>query len=44
MGQASPSITALGDIGVNLDSFRRHLAAENLSPKTVTSYLEAARQ
>ena len=44
MRQASPFITAPGDIGVNLDSFRRHLAAENLSPRTVQAYLEATGQ
>ena len=31
-----------GDLGVNISSFRRHLGAENLSPRTVKSYLEAA--
>jgi hypothetical protein len=35
MRQASPFITAPGGIGVNIDSFRRHLAAENLFPRTV---------
>jgi site-specific recombinase XerD len=44
MRQASPFITAPGDIGVNIDSFRRHLAAENLSPRTVQAYLEATAQ
>ena len=44
MRQASTTITTAGDIGVNIDSFRRHLAAENLSPRTVTSYLEATGQ
>ena len=44
MHQASTTITTAGDIGVNIDSFRRHLAAENLSPRTVTSYLEATGQ
>ena len=44
MRQASTTITTSGDIGVNIDSFRRHLAAENLSPRTVTSYLEATGQ
>ena len=38
---ASPTVTE-GDLGVNIESFRRHLEAENLSPRTVKSYLEAA--
>ncbi len=38
---ASPTVTE-GDLAVNISSFRRHLEAENLSPRTVKSYLEAA--
>ena len=32
-----------GDLAANIDSFRRHLAAENLSPRTLKVYTEAAR-
>ncbi len=44
MRQASPSIIAGGDIGVNLTSFARHLRAENLSPRTQETYSESVRQ
>lgn len=38
------SSIAQGDILVNVDSFARHLRAENLSPKTIETYLDSARQ
>ena len=41
---SSPSIQASGDIAVNIQSFTRHLRAENLSPKTIETYTESARQ
>ncbi len=45
MNQASsPLIETGGDIGVNIASFARHLRAENLSPRTVETYTESARQ
>lgn len=44
MSQASTTITAIGDIAVNLTSFRRDRMAENLSPRTIQSYDEACRQ
>ncbi len=44
MRQASAPITAAGDIGVNIESFARHLRAENLSPRTQQTYTESARQ
>ena len=40
----SPPIEAAGDIAVNIKSFTRHLRAENLSPRTVETYTESARQ
>lgn len=40
----SPPIQAGGDIAVNIGSFARHLRAENLSPRTVETYTESARQ
>ena len=40
----SPPIEAAGDIAVNIASFTRHLRAENLSPRTVETYTESARQ
>jgi len=33
-----------GDIWVSADSFGRHLRAENLSPRTVQTYIESTRQ
>jgi hypothetical protein len=39
----SPSSEAVGDIGVNLASFVRHLRAANLSPRTIESYAESVR-
>lgn len=45
MNQASsPPIETVGDIDVNIASFSRHLRAENLSPRTVDTYTESARQ
>ncbi len=44
MHQASRTITPAGDIAVNVDSFRRHLQAANLSLNTVTSYMRATGQ
>ncbi len=44
MRQASAPITAAGDIDVNIESFARHLRAENLSPRTQQTYTESARQ
>ena len=41
---SSPSIQASGDIAVNIQSFIRHLRAENLSPKTIETYSESTRQ
>ena len=44
MRQASAHITAAGDIAVNIESYGRHLRAENLSPRTGQTYMESARQ
>ena len=33
-----------GDIAGNIESWRRHLRAENKSPKTIETYVESARQ
>lgn len=45
MNQApSRPIVAGGDIAVNIQSFARHLRAENLSPRTQETYTESARQ
>ena len=45
---SSPAIVADtgagGDLGVNIQSFTRHLRAENLSPRTIETYTESARQ
>ena len=41
---SATDIVAVGDIGVNLDSFGRHLRAENLSPRTSETYMESVRQ
>jgi site-specific recombinase XerD len=38
------SIETGGDIAVNIESFRRHLKAGNLSPRTTQTYTEAASQ
>ncbi len=32
-----------GDLGVNIDSFGRHIRAENLSPQTFEAYVDAHR-
>src|SRR4030067_649038 len=44
MRQASADITAAGDIAVNIESYGRHLRAENLSPRTQQTYTESAHQ
>src|SRR5689334_16042879 len=44
MRQVHAATIAPGDIGVNIARFRRHLRAENLSPKTEVTYTEAAEQ
>ena len=44
MRQASAPITAAGDIAVNIESYGRHLRAENLSPRTQQTYTESAHQ
>ena len=41
---SATDIVAGGDIGLNLDSFGRHLAAENMSPHTQETYSESVRQ
>ncbi len=41
---SSVPIIAGGDLAVNIASFGRHLRAENLSPRTLETYTEAARQ
>ena len=41
---ASATITPTGDLDVNINSFRRHLRAENLSARTQETYTEAVRQ
>jgi site-specific recombinase XerD len=38
-----PSIEQPGDLPVNIQSFQRHLKAENKSPATVRTYIEAAK-
>lgn len=43
MAQTTSTIIARGDIVGNITSFRRHLAAANRSPRTIKTYLEAAR-
>ena len=42
--RSAHSIKPAGDLGVNTDSFRRHLRAENLSPRTQETYTEAILQ
>ncbi len=39
----STPIRPAGDLSVNIASFRRHLRAENLSPRTEQTYTEAVR-
>ena len=41
---STTAIVAGGDIGINLESFGRHLAAENMSPRTQETYSESVRQ
>ena len=36
--------TAAGDIAVNIESYGRHLRAENLSPRAQQTYIESAHQ
>ena len=38
---SSEDIIAVGDLGVNIASFRRHIRAENLSPRTQETYTKA---
>ena len=40
----SDVIKSGGDLGVNIESFGRHLRAENLSPQTFTAYVGATKQ
>jgi site-specific recombinase XerD len=40
----SASSVAAGDFRANVQSFARHLRAENVSPRTIETYVEAARQ
>jgi site-specific recombinase XerD len=40
----APEATAVGDLRALLPSWRRHLRAANLSPKTITSYTTGAEQ
>lgn len=42
--QATPTVLRPGELGTLLASWRIHLEAENLSPKTIKSYLEGGRQ
>ena len=44
MTQATIHIETQGDLAVNLTSFRRHLRASNLSPRTEKTYIEAVTQ
>ena len=37
-------IKPVGDFPVNIDSFARHIRAENLSPATLVAYVGATRQ
>ena len=41
---SSTAIKAGGDFGVNIDSFGRHIRAENLSPQTYEAYVGATKQ
>jgi hypothetical protein len=34
----------VGDIAPSIDSFRRHLLASNIAPRTISTYLEGATQ
>jgi site-specific recombinase XerD len=40
MLDASPAVIVPGDLGANIASFRRSLAASNLAPRTVQTYVE----
>ena len=40
MREAVEAIVVAGGIQANIASFRRHLRAENLSPKTIEPYTE----
>ena len=44
MRQATSSIKATGDLPVNIKSFSLHLKAENLSARTIETYLESIEQ
>lgn len=39
-----PNIKSVGDFPVNVDSFARHIRAENLSPATLEAYVGAVQQ
>ncbi len=39
----SQLIKSVGDLSVNIDSFARHIRAENLSPATLDAYVGAVR-
>ena len=41
---STTAIVAGSDIGVNFESSGRHLAAENMSPRTQETYSEPVRQ
>lgn len=41
MTSAARAVSPRGDLAVNAASFARHLRAENLSPQTVTTYLQS---
>ena len=41
---SNKAIKAAGDLGVNIDSFGRHIRAENLSAQTFDAYVGATRQ
>ncbi len=43
MRSVSDPIEPVGDIAVNMASFERSLAAANLSPRTVQSYVESTQ-
>ena len=44
MQRTARPIVAEGDIGVNIRSFSRSLRAENVSPRTIETYLESVGQ
>lgn len=41
---ATTGLIVVGGVGSLIDSWRRHLRAKNLSPRTIQSYMEAADQ